>query len=352
MDMNCRKARLLLNNKNVVMDMELIKHLKICPSCAREAHASEILESALRHERKAQPSPETPFNILRAKVDVLSTQRTNQEKSIMSGIKNQFARRPRLVAGFGLALIAFLFVTLFPFSYTRTIGYTVSFSNVGDIANQISEPLVKVLNSMGYNDINIVLTAAQRSAEAEEFKITGLPTRESAREASQAFQKLAGISAEPLINKVTEKTSGSLYAQALDKQRTIEIDAAGKSDPEIEAELTQKLTEAGYQGNVSVTTSPSGERQVVVSMSKEAGDTSEQEQLMINCKDSGDSGKIGIGLPIPLKIETEGKTDDQIIQEVKAKLAEQGITDAEITVSPGPDGKKMIEVKVQKEERR
>lgn len=343
--MNCRKARLLLNNKDAIINMELIKHLKNCPSCAREVHASEILESALRHERGAQPAPETPFNILRAKVDALSTRRTIKEKTIMSRIKNQLARRPRLVAGFGLALVAFLFVTLFPFSYTRTVGYTVSFNNIGSLATQTSEPLAKVLSSMGYKDVNIMITD-------EEFKITGLPTRDAAREASLAFQKLAGISAEPLINKVTEKASGSLYAQALEKQRTIEIDAAGKSDSEIQAELTQKLSEAGYQANVSVTTDPSGERKVLIDMSKEAGDTTEKENMIINCKDGGDSGKVSVGLPIPLKVETEGKTDDQIIQEMKAKLAEQGITDAEVTVSPGPDGKKRVEVKVQKEEHR
>ncbi len=263
----------------------------------------------------------------------------------MSRITSQFNRRPRLLAGFGLALVAFLFVTLFPFSYTRTIGYTVAFNNIGEVSNQASEGLVKVLSSMGYNDINIMMTGA-------EFKIIGLPTREAAREAGLAFQKLAGVDVEPVINMVTEKASGSLYAQAVDKQRTIEIDAAGKSDSEIQAELTQKLSEAGYQANVSVTTEPGGERKVMVDMSKDAGDTSEREEVTLICKDGSDSAKLGIGLPIPLKLETEGKTDEQIIQEVRAKLAQQGINNADVTVSAGPDGKKRVEVKVQKEEQR
>ncbi len=57
MDMNCRKARQMLNDQSAVTDLNLIRHLKDCPSCAREARASEILESALHRERKTPPLP-------------------------------------------------------------------------------------------------------------------------------------------------------------------------------------------------------------------------------------------------------------------------------------------------------
>lgn len=51
-------------------------------------------------------------------------------------------------------------------------------------------------------------------------------------------------------------------------------------------------------------------------------------------------------------METEGKTEAQIIQEVKDKLAAQGIVNPDVTVTIGADGQRKIEVKVQKEERR
>lgn len=344
--MNCRKVRRLLNDKNSINNLDLIRHLKACPSCAREASASELLASALHQELKAQPSPETPLNIVRAKVEAMSKQKLSRENTIMSHLILGFNRRPRLLAGFGLALMVFLFVTLVPFPYTRTVGYAVSFEKIGNIGGFAPEQLSNVLGAMGYNDIKVTLNGG-------DFKIAGLPTRQAAREAALAFQKLTGITAEPIISQVTQRVSGSLFAQVAEKQRKIEIDAAGMSNAEIENAIMQKLAEAGYQAKVSVTTDASGERRVSLEMSRQAGDSLQQEQITIkNLGNGPDSDKIGIPLPIQVKVETEGKTDAEIIQEVKDKLAAEGITNPEVTVTVGPDGKKRVEVKVQKEEHR
>ncbi len=264
----------------------------------------------------------------------------------MSRLILGFNRRPRLFAGFGLALFVFLFATLVPFPYTRTVGYTLSFNNVVNVESQTIDQLTSLLGTMGYNDVHVM-------ADAGYFKLSGLPTRQAAREAALAFQKLTGNNAEPIIAPNTQRVSGSLYAQVVDKQRTIEIDAAGKSDAEIQNEITLQLTNAGYQSNVTVTTDASGERNIKVDLSRQAGDTTRQEKLNIITKGDGTgSDKIGIALPIELKVETEGKTDAQIIQEVKDKLAAEGITNPEVSVTVGADGKKKIEVKVQKEEKR
>ncbi len=340
--MNCRKARRLLNSHDAIIDMELINHIKSCPSCARLASAERMLESALHSEKNAQPDPETPMQIIRAKVETLSRQRTIEEKTIMSRFRSEFSRRPRLIAGFGLALVAFLFVTLVPFPYTKTVGYKVAFENVGAINNKAVNQLVATLNAMGYADIGIVVTDAG-------FNLLRLPTREAAREVAIAFQKVTGTDAEPDISRMTEKVSGSLYAQVVEKQRTIEIESEGKSDAEIESEIVQKLTEAGYQSNVSVTTDANGQREIKIMMDKQDSNAVEQENIILKC---GDTDKVGIGLPMKVDVDTEGKTDNEICAEVKAKLAEQGITDAQVTVSTDPDGKRKIEVKVEKEEQR
>jgi hypothetical protein len=344
--MNCRKARQLLNSKNAATDMKLINHLKNCPSCIRETRASEILESALHYGKEAPPAPETPFRLLREKVESLSKQKSIKEKTIMSRIMSEFNRRPRLAAGFGLALIAFLFVTLVPFSYMKTVGYSVSFDNVGPVGNQTAEQLTTILNAMGYTGVDIAMTGA-------DIKISGLPTRQSAREAALVFEKLSGVNSEPAINQIAKKVSGSLYAQAVEKKRTIEIDAAGETDAQIEAEIVRQLAQAGYQANVSVMTDASGERKISIDMTKQGDGTAEEEKFIINCKDTGFTpAKLNIALPIQLSdIDAEGKTDEQIISEVKARLAQQGVADADVVVTPGPDGKKKIKVKVEKERR-
>ncbi|SYZ74348.1 hypothetical protein TRIP_C80025 [Candidatus Zixiibacteriota bacterium] len=342
--MNCRKARRLLNDQNHDGELELIRHLKTCPSCALEARASRILESALHYERNQQPSNATSISSLRSKVENSIKQISLRENTIMSRITSGISHRPRLAAGFGLAIVVLLFAVLVPLPYTRTVGYTVSFTNASSISNQVPSHLTAILGVIGYDNIKL-------ASAGDNFEISGLPTRQAAREAEIAFRKLTGIQSESIISPVTRRVSGSLYAQVVESQRKIEVDATGKSDAEIESEIIQKLNDAGYQANVSVTTDASGERKIDVNLSRQAGDTVQQEKLIISTTDSN-SSNIAVPLPIQVKVETEGKTDAQIIQEVKDRLAGQGISNPEVTVTTEPDGKKKIEVKVEKEEKR
>jgi hypothetical protein len=322
------------------MDIELIKHLNSCPSCARLASAERILASALRQEREAAPDPETPFNLFRSKVEALSQQRIIKEKSIMSRIKSELNRRPKLVAGFGLAVFVLLFVALVPFPYTKTVGYMATFNNIDNINKDGLQAFASALDIMGYGDAKLTIND-------NIITIANLPTREAAREAAAAFQRLTRIESDPAIIKMTEQRSGSIFAQAIEHQRTIEIDAVGKTDAEIEAEIARKLSEAGYQSDVTVTTTADGQREIKIKMDKQDSDAVEQENIVIKC---GDTNNIGFGLPIKVDVDDEGKTDDEVCAEVKAKLAEQGVTDAQVTVSRDADGKRKVEVKVKREE--
>lgn len=337
--MNCRKARHLLSERSDATNLELVRHLKSCRSCAEVAAADGLLAKILRHARESESQNNTPFETFRAKIE--STRNTmSKESSIMATIKSQFARRPKLAVVTGMAMLLLLFVTLVPFPYSRTIGYELTYNGLNPSAMAKAENLEDALAAVGYG--NLALKANDNGTT-----VSYLPTRQAAREVALVISTVTGVKITPEIVEVIKEASGSLYAQALEQKRKVEIDAEGKTDAEIETAIIQKLAEAGYPGSqVTVTTSPDGQRRIDVNMKKQDTSQEKQEQLELKIKD--DSGKVGINLPMELEVNAEGKTDAEFEAEIRAKLAEQGISNPQVTITTGPDGKRQVEVKAEK----
>jgi hypothetical protein len=65
----------------------------------------------------------------------------------------------------------------------------------------------------------------------------------------------------------------------------------------------------------------------------------------------GEGGELEIKSPAKeeLGIDTEGKTNEQIKEELKKKLAEKGMKNPKITIKDRPDGKREINVEVEDE---
>jgi hypothetical protein len=184
---------------------------------------------------------------------------------------------------------------------------------------------------------------------ADDCFIGKLPHRRAAREVAAAFAALSGYSNRPEIKPIIERVSGSLYAQVRDRLK-IKVEAAGKSDAEIKAEIEAKLAAAGYTGaQVSVTTSPDGKRQVNLLVKDQDSGEEYEGRLRLEA-DSADTFSFSLPDRLPsIGIDTEGKSDAQIEAEVKARLAEQGITEAEIEIITNPDGGKEVRVRIEKE---
>ncbi|MEP0828034.1 MAG: hypothetical protein HRF51_05885 [bacterium] len=341
--MNCRKARHLLSEirhwRTDATNLELVRHLKSCRSCAEVAAADGLLAKILRHARESEIQNNTPFQTFREKIE--SPRNTmSKESSIMATIKSQFTRRPRLALVTGIAALLLLFVTLVPLPYSRTIGYELVYNGLSPAAMAKAANLEDALAAVGYG--NLALKANDNGTT-----VSYLPTRQAAREVALVISTVTGVKITPEIVEVIKKASGSLSAQALEQKRKIEIDAEGKSDAEIEADIIRKLAEAGYPGSqVKVTTNSDGQRRIDVQMQKQDASGEKQEQLELKVKD--DSGKVGLDIPIELEIDAEGKTDAEVEAEIRAKLAEQGISNPQVTITTGPDGKRQVEVKAEK----
>ncbi|MEE9555283.1 MAG: hypothetical protein V3W18_13425 [candidate division Zixibacteria bacterium] len=138
------------------------------------------------------------------------------------------------------------------------------------------------------------------------------------------------------------------FSQAQEKSKStkIEIDAKDKTDTEVKAEIEEKLKARGATNpQVSVETKADGMRQISVGI-KDSSDTKMTEKR-IELEVSGDD--LSFDADHEISIDTEGKTDEQIKEEIKKKLAVQGNDDAEVTVTTDSDGQHRIEVKVEKE---
>lgn len=274
----------------------------------------------------------------------------------MSSFRNLFGRRPRLSLGLGAALAVILFVTLVPFSYQRTVGYEVSYDDVTAMPSQ-TKGVIDALKSIGYERVSISEMVAGGRGD---YTITGLPTREAAREAAAVFAQLTGVDAEPSIESVVETVSGSLYAQVRDGLIRIEVDATGKSDAELESEITAKLAANGFTNTqVQVTTAPDGERHMEIFVGDDGSDPNKETEERIELKmGPGDDQTIGFNMghgaedsEIRQLIDANKDLSDAELETlIEQKFAERGMPEVDVTVTTMADGKRDIKVTMEKQE--
>jgi hypothetical protein len=340
--MRCKKVKRLIDEGIGLSDKSVTKHIRSCPSCARAAEAAGILRDSIKAARENDNFQPTSLAFIRSRVEALAGARFEKE-TIMTAIKKQYKARPGLVAGLGVAIIAFLFITLVPFSYTRTVGYTATISGVDRSVDVTLEQFKGAIKALGYDDVIV-----ERLPDG--YRVANLSSKEAAQKVAGAFAVMSGVESTAKIEPVVKHTSGSLYAQVKEKLK-VKIDASGMSDTEIEDAIRSKLTEAGFVNiDVQVTTPSDGERRISIRMdSPEPGDTAEKGEFKLELRD--DSDDIFFDLPDKdrIEVETEGKTIEEIKAEVLARLAERGITDAQVDVKQRPDGKVEILVNVEKE---
>lgn len=246
-----------------------------------------------------------------------------------------------------VAVCVFAFVVLVPFSYDRTVGYNVAYTGLDSKYDLPPEMLTEVLTSLGYEQARVELT---QNGSYLDYRITGLPSETAAREASVAFSSLTGYSGEPVMTLVAKKTSASLYAQARDKLIKIEVETEGKSEAEIKAEIEDKLREQGLANpDVTVTIKPDGMREIKVGIQDSSETGMKEKQIEIICPE--DQPIIKIEEPsLEISVDSKDKTDEQIKEEIRQKLAAEGVQDADISVTTDSSGERKIEIEVKKED--
>ncbi len=342
--MDCKKAMQQLNDADGRHNPELLKHLEACPACARAARAAKIIDDSFRTAAAGTDEPVTPFAVLRSRIEQKAA-KNQKEYSLMEKAQTQMSMRPKLYAGLIFAAAAFLFITLVPMSYTITTGYEAVANNVEQSQTVSAERLVNAMTTLGFKDAEVNL---ERGDNGYNYQIRNLPDWSAGRQAAAVLAALTGAS-DVQVNPTREKVSGSLYAQVTDNRTRIEVNTDGKTVEQVEQEIAAQLAAAGFTSpQVTVETDANGQTQISISGERSSSDANGQGEQVIemNLKGDGDMSfdMPGMEAPPKLDIETAGKTDAQIKAEVEAKLAAQGVTDANVEIVTGPSGKKEIKI--------
>ncbi|MFC1475633.1 anti-sigma factor family protein [Candidatus Zixiibacteriota bacterium] len=195
-------------------DREIVEHLRTCPSCARASQAVRTMRGIL--EAATKNDPVLPLATVREQVEArarVESKRTKLEK-IMSHLKKQYRARPRLVTGFGLAVVAFLFITLVPFTYEQAAGYKITIDSADADTRHSPEVVTAVLSAAGQEGVSVV---SVESPDANGLVIVDIPTEIVARRVAATIAKVIELKVEPRIERNIVAVTGSLFAQVRQK---------------------------------------------------------------------------------------------------------------------------------------
>ncbi|UCG61486.1 MAG: hypothetical protein JSV52_14400 [Candidatus Zixiibacteriota bacterium] len=217
------------------------------------AKSERILRQSFDTLRGSAPRAATPLSFIKTRLGAKAAQKTSRKESIMSRAMQILASRPKTGFTFAVFVAVLLFVTLVPFSYTKTVGYTVSFTGPDQEMAGDPNEIVAAIAALGYDNV----TANFNSDGIETvWDIKGLPDYQAAVTAAAAFRTLTGADIEPTITPVLREVSGTLYAQVRDHliEISVSVDEAASAE-EIEAQIRAQLIAQGFEpANINVIT--------------------------------------------------------------------------------------------------
>lgn len=207
-----------------------------------------------------------------------------------------FGRRPGFLAIAAAAAVAVALLVI-PISYQTTTAHDLSLTLVGNsidteavkgIAGELKEALdaegVQLL--VAGDDGAMTYTLAAKVAADQGGR---------ARAVARAFERelaARGYDVRASVTPVRETVSGNVYAMMMDN--VIRIEAAGKSDPEIEAEIVAALNAAGVpNAQVDVTTSADGtQREIRVVAEGGPEMTGDEPEIVLTVNGEEPAGEI------------------------------------------------------------
>ncbi|UCE24195.1 MAG: hypothetical protein JSU74_13025 [Candidatus Zixiibacteriota bacterium] len=215
--------------------------------------AERILVRSLDALRQHQPGDTTPLPLVRARVNAKAAQQASWKDSHMSRATYLLTAHPKTGLTVITAVAILLLMTLVPLPYTKTVGYNVSFTDIGNEISVDPNQIVAALSTLGYDHVTANFNS---DGVRTVWDLKGLPDQQAAMTAAAAFRALTEAEIEPVITPVKRRVSGTLYAQVREhlQQITISVDEAA-SPAEIEAQIRAQLIAAGFEpANVRVIT--------------------------------------------------------------------------------------------------
>jgi len=209
------------------------------------SQSERILSASLKAARTEPTGEPTPLAFLKARIEALAAEQEAKETSIMTTVFRTVRTHPKTSVSLAVAICAFLFVTLVPFSYSVVTGYSVTYSGLSPETVTMANNVTRAVRALGYSEVSLNFN---QMGETFTYGLTGLPDRTAASEVAVLFRTITGSGAEPAIEPIVANTSGSLLAQVQEhfRQATITVDA-GLSEADIEAEIRDQLAAQGFE---------------------------------------------------------------------------------------------------------
>jgi hypothetical protein len=153
------------------------------------------------------------------------------------------------------------------------VGYNVTLSGFESGTAVNVAKVSEALSGLGYDQASVNYRKVE---SAIEFTVSGLPTRQAAREAAAIFRAFTGATPQYTIEPVRKEVSGTLYAQVTDRFFRVEVDGSGKTDEQIAAEIAGQLQAQGLtNANVVFESTADGQKQITVEYEGEGTSTIE-----------------------------------------------------------------------------
>ena len=348
--MRCREAKQLLTeneqkNDGRPMPIELARHLKSCPDCARMATAGRIVASGFEDLSLISDFETTPLEQIRARVSRHADQHRQKESTFMFSLWKNLSSHPRVSLGFASGLVALILMATIPISCSRTVGYSVegtdsdvptSAATAGDQsgmkltfqAQESGTPedmklkaakIKEALAAIG-NDNDQVVVDEQTGVMT--VHIDGLKTRDEAREAAMVLDQFAGFNGDVSIAEQKERVRSSLLSHIAHQVFDLNIDTSGKTDEEIADEIRAQLASQGKNFDVAYHSTDDGRKMIFIGDSAACGQGSMQMDKgtaagWIAC-DSGQGMRT-------IKLEGDGSMSPEDMERaLKSQLKDQG----------------------------
>jgi len=290
-------------------------------------------------------------------------ERAEREKGLMSW----FRLRPwRAAAGVAVAVV--LLLLLVPVSYNKTTGndLALTFSAPGLSQNDVRTLAERFGKELGGDPVRVT---AEAGDQGDVYALHGFVPAGSGRDANAVGQAFAavlqssGYKAVATVTPRVERVSGSVYAMARDQ--VIRIESVGKTAAELEAEIRDRLIEAGVPNPEVSVTEADGKREIKVLAKVESHDPSqvlerepapsivitrdgvdmpEGERCEVQVKKTkNETGAIQLTVDLNYKGTTaqavvdnpDGLGDAGTASAIESQLHAQGLTDLRVTVTNG-----------------
>jgi hypothetical protein len=269
--------------------------------------------------------------------------RADSREGIFMTTVEKLARRPlRATAAIAATIaIALLFI---PIPYERTAGQDVSITIAGDVGANLAaagelRPITDAFRTAtGVEQIRVMArettTLAARLPDRSRSEATAIArtfTRELAAK---------GLPATYEVSPWREKVSGNVYAQASARWREIRVETKGRSDGEIEKDVTAQLERMGFTSSEVTFKRDAGQNELRMHAEGQSGG----EKIETHVVRKGDGGREeAVSVALPDFFHLKGMSDEQIKAEIERELKARGIENPTVIVKGG-----QVEVKAEK----